>query len=135
MLERRRAPRPPLPTASLKKWRICGSPGYATAAPFWKMKNWPRSCAWPYPNAVKRARRAAGAVEAKGTPAEVALRLLALKPMFNWSVDELQREVRANLVYREFTRIGGGKVPDDKTTGRLPRQLGLRRWSSSIGGR
>ena len=33
------------------------------------------------------------------------LRLLALKHMFNWSFDELQREVRANLVYREFTRI------------------------------
>jgi IS5 family transposase len=32
--------------------------------------------------------------------------------------------VRANLVYREFTRVGGGKVPDDKTRGRLARQLG-----------
>ncbi len=31
----------------------------------------------------------------------------------------------ANLVYREFTRIeNGGKVPDDKTMGRLGRQLG-----------
>jgi IS5 family transposase len=27
-------------------------------------------------------------------------------------------------VYRQFTRIGGGKVPDDKTMGRLARQLG-----------
>jgi transposase, IS5 family len=60
----------------------------------------------------------------KGTPAEVVLRLLALKHMFNWSYDEVHREVRANLVYREFTRIGGGKVPDDKTMGRLARQLG-----------
>ncbi len=60
----------------------------------------------------------------KGTPAEVVLRLLALKHMFNWSYDELHREVRANLVYRDFTRIGGGKVPDDKTMGRLTRQLG-----------
>jgi len=60
----------------------------------------------------------------KGTPAEVVLRLLALKHMFNWSYDEMHREVRANLVYREFTRIGGGKVPDDKTMGRLARQLG-----------
>src|SRR5213079_3676208 len=51
-------------------------------------------------------------------------RLLALKHMFNWSYDEMHREVRANLVYREFTRIGGGKVPDDKTMGRLARQLG-----------
>ena len=32
--------------------------------------------------------------------------------------------MRANLVYREFTRVGGGKVPDDKTRGRLARQLG-----------
>jgi transposase, IS5 family len=60
----------------------------------------------------------------KGTPAEVVLRLLALKHMFHWSYDEMHREVRANLVYREFTRIGGGKVPDDKTMGRLARQLG-----------
>src|ERR1700680_2540843 len=60
----------------------------------------------------------------KGTPAEVVLRLLALKHMFNWSYDELHREVRANLVYREFTRIGGGKVPDEQTMGRLARQLG-----------
>ena len=54
----------------------------------------------------------------------MVLRLLALKHMFNWSYDEMQREVRANLVYREFTRMGGGKVPDDKTMGRLARQLG-----------
>jgi IS5 family transposase len=47
-----------------------------------------------------------------------------LKHMRNWSYQELAREVRANLVYREFTRIGGGKVPDDKTMGRLGRQLG-----------
>jgi IS5 family transposase len=60
----------------------------------------------------------------KGTPADVVLRLLALKHMFNWSYDEMHREVRANLVYREFTRLGGGKVPDDKTMGRLARQLG-----------
>ena len=43
--------------------------------------------------------------------------------MRNWSFAVLAREVRANLVYREFTRIGGGKVPDDKTMGRLTRQL------------
>jgi transposase, IS5 family len=58
------------------------------------------------------------------TPAEVVLRVLLLKHMRNWSYQELAREVRANLVYREFTRIGGGKVPDDKTMGRLGRQLG-----------
>jgi IS5 family transposase len=44
--------------------------------------------------------------------------------MRDWSYEELAREVRANLVYREFTRIGGGKVPDDKSISRLGRQLG-----------
>ena len=29
-----------------------------------------------------------------------------------------------NLVYREFTRVGGEKVPDDRTMGNLARQLG-----------
>lgn len=58
-----------------------------------------------------------------GTPAEVVLRMLLLKHMRDFSFQELSREVRANLVYRQFTRIGGGKVPDDKTMGRLARQL------------
>jgi IS5 family transposase len=62
-----------------------------------------------------------------GTTAEVVLRMLVLKHMRHWSFEELSREVRANLVYREFTRIGGGKVPDDKTMGRLARQLGPER--------
>jgi IS5 family transposase len=58
------------------------------------------------------------------TPAEVVLRMLLLKHMRGWSFEDVSREVRANLVYREFTGIGGGKVPDDKTMGRLARQLG-----------
>lgn len=58
------------------------------------------------------------------TPADVALRLLLLKHIRNWSYRILVREVRANLVYRDFTRIGGGAVPDDKTIGRIGRQLG-----------
>ena len=58
------------------------------------------------------------------TTAEVILRLLLLKHLRDWSFADLTREVRANLVYREFTRIGGGKVPDDKTVSRLARQLG-----------
>jgi IS5 family transposase len=58
-----------------------------------------------------------------GTPAEVVLRMLLLKHMRDYSFQELSREVRANLVYREFTRVGGGKTPDDKTMGRLARQL------------
>jgi IS5 family transposase len=59
-----------------------------------------------------------------GTTAEVALRMLLLKHIRGWSYEETTREVRANLVYREFTGVGGGKVPDDKTLGRLARQLG-----------
>ena len=35
-----------------------------------------------------------------GTPAEVVLRLLILKHVRNWSYEVLEREVRANLVYR-----------------------------------
>lgn len=58
------------------------------------------------------------------TSAEVVLRMALLKHIRNWSFEALTREVRANLVYRQFTRIGGGKVPDDKTMGRLVRQLG-----------
>ena len=53
-----------------------------------------------------------------GTPAEVVLRLLVLKHMRNWSYGVLEREVRANLVYRDFTRVGGTQMPDAKTMGR-----------------
>jgi IS5 family transposase len=49
---------------------------------------------------------------------------LVLKHMKNWSYAELEREVRANLVYREFTRIGMGAVPDEKTMVRLGQALG-----------
>jgi IS5 family transposase len=59
-----------------------------------------------------------------GTPAEVVLRLLLLKHMRNWSYAVLEREVRANLVYRQFTRIGAQKVPDAKTLGKLAVVLG-----------
>ncbi len=54
----------------------------------------------------------------RGAPAEMVLRLLVLKHVRNWSYAIVEREVRANLVYRDFTRIGGGKVPDAKTMGR-----------------
>ena len=60
----------------------------------------------------------------KGTPAEVVLRLLVLKHIRNWSYDVLEREVRANLVYRDFTRVGGTKMPDAKTMGRWGVALG-----------
>ena len=53
----------------------------------------------------------------RGTPAEVVLRLLVLKHIRNLSFDAVEREVRANLVYRDFTCVGGGKMPDAKTMG------------------
>jgi transposase, IS5 family len=59
-----------------------------------------------------------------GAPAEVVLRLLVLKHMRNWSYSVLEREVRANLVYRDFTRVGGAKMPDAKTMGRWGTALG-----------
>src|SRR5271169_1143944 len=62
------------------------------------------------PNSRRRGRQ--------GTPAEVVLRLLILKHIRNWSYAVLEREVRANLVYRNFTRVGGAKMPDAKTMGR-----------------
>jgi transposase, IS5 family len=64
-----------------------------------------------YPQSRRRGR--------EQTPAEVVLRLLLLKHIRNWSYDVLEREVRANLVYRAFTRIGDEKVPDAKTLARL----------------
>jgi Transposase domain (DUF772) len=47
----------------------------------------------------------------RGAPAEMVLRLLVLKHVRNWSYEVLEREVRANLVYRDFARVGGGKMP------------------------
>jgi IS5 family transposase len=58
------------------------------------------------------------------TPSEIVLRLLLLKHVRNWSYQTLEREVRANLVYRSFARIGGEKVPDAKTLGRLGQVVG-----------
>ena len=54
----------------------------------------------------------------RGAPAEMVLRLLVLKHLRHWSYATLEREVRTNLMYRAFTRVGGGKVPDAKTMGR-----------------
>jgi len=63
-----------------------------------------------HPRSLSRGRR--------GNPAEMVLRLLVLKHVRNWSYEVLEREVRANLVYREFTRVGAGKMADAKTMGR-----------------
>jgi IS5 family transposase len=60
----------------------------------------------------------------RGTPAEVVLRLLLLKHIRNWGYEVVEREVRANLVYRDFTRVGASKAPDAKTMGRWGLALG-----------
>lgn len=60
----------------------------------------------------------------RGTPADVVMRLLLLKHIRNWSYEVLEREVRANLVYRDFTRVGASKAPDAKTMGRWGLALG-----------
>jgi IS5 family transposase len=59
-----------------------------------------------------------------GTPAEVVLRMLLLKHLYRWSYDTLEHEVRANLVYRAFARVGVGAVPDAKTILKIARVLG-----------
>ena len=59
-----------------------------------------------------------------GTPAEVVLRMLVLKHLYRWSYDELEREVRANLVYRGFARIGDARGPDAKTILKIAQTLG-----------
>jgi IS5 family transposase len=58
-----------------------------------------------------------------GTPAEVAVRMLVLKHLKDWSYEQLQWEVTGNLVYRHFCRIDGGNVPDAKTMVRLGQLL------------
>src|ERR1051325_6086243 len=78
----------------------------------------------PVYEALRRRRPKSGTRGRKGTPAEVALRMLAPAHMRNWSFDVLEREVRANLVYRVFTRVGAEKVPDAKTLARIECALG-----------
>src|SRR2546426_6111590 len=70
-----------------------------------------------------------------GTPAEVVIRMLILKHLFDWSYDDLEREVRANLVYRMFTRIDAGEVPDAKTILKIARALGpdvIAQWHRQV---
>jgi IS5 family transposase len=68
-----------------------------------------------FPQSSRRGRR--------GTPAEVALRLLVLKHLKNWSYEQVEWEVKGNLVYRYFCRIDAGSVPDAKTMVRLGQLL------------
>jgi IS5 family transposase len=66
--------------------------------------------------AVLRRRHAQSARRGRpSTPAEVVLRMLALKHLRRWSYDRLEWEVTGNIVYRRFCRIDAQKVPDAKT--------------------
>ena len=58
-------------------------------------------------------------------PADMVLRLLILKHIRNWSYEVLEREVRANLVYRDFTHVGAGKIAGRQDDG----PLGLGAWA------
>src|SRR5271170_5827857 len=49
-----------------------------------------------------------------GVPAEVVLRLLILKHIRNWSYGVLEREVRANLVYRTSAAWAAPRCPTPK---------------------
>jgi IS5 family transposase len=69
-----------------------------------------------HPQSRRRGRR--------GTPAEVVLRMLLLKHLYRWSYDTLEYEVRTNLVYRAFARVGSDAVPDAKTILKIARVLG-----------
>jgi transposase, IS5 family len=60
----------------------------------------------------------------KQTPAEVVLRMLVLKHANNWSFEETEHQVRANVVCREFARVGLEKVPDAKVIGKIAKMLG-----------
>jgi IS5 family transposase len=63
-----------------------------------------------------RGRRAQSARRGRyGTPAEVVLRLQALKHLKDWSFEQLEWEVKGNVAYRHFCRIHAGKVPDSTT--------------------
>src|SRR5947199_339869 len=70
------------------------------------------------------ARTCTGSSRARTRPTRSMCRRRMLKHVRNWSYAIVEREVRTNLVYRDFTRVGGGKVPDAKTMGRWGVALG-----------
>jgi len=88
--------------------RLLADPELVNIVPQVLLKRWPQS--------ATRGRLS--------TPAEVVLRLLVLKHVRNWSYGVLAREVRANLVYRQFTRMGPRRMPHPKTLGKLGLLLG-----------
>ena len=68
--------------------------------------------------ALAKRRRLSRTRGRRGFSAEVVVRLLVLKHARNWSYAVLEREVRANLIYRKFTRVGFAKMADAKTMGK-----------------
>ena len=92
--------------------KICGNRGWRMSTQCWPMKRWSQLSTRHWCSAIPKA---AGAAD---RASEVVLRLLILKHIRNWSYAILEREVRANLVYRDFTRVGAAKMPDAKTMGR-----------------
>jgi len=68
--------------------------------------------------ALAKRRRLSRTRGRRGFSAEVVVRLLVLKHARNWSYAVLEREVRANLIYRKFTRVGMAKMADAKTMGK-----------------
>ncbi len=60
----------------------------------------------------------------RGTPADVALRLLVLQRVKGWTFDETEREVRTSLAYRWVSHVYLGRVPDAKTLLRLSQVIG-----------
>ena len=72
-----------------------------------------------------------------GTPAEVVIRMLILKHLFDWSYDDLEREVRANLVYRDVHphRCRRSARREDDSEDRARARPGGHRAVASTGGR
>jgi len=44
--------------------------------------------------------------------------------IFDWSLDDVEREVKASWLYRQLARVGAGTVPDQKTLARPALALG-----------
>jgi IS5 family transposase len=57
------------------------------------------------------------------TPAEVLLRLLVVKHLYQWSYQETEERVADSLVLRWFTQVYFRRVPDDTT---------LLRWAHTL---
>ncbi len=75
------------------------------------------------PHALQQRRPRSRTHGRPGPPAEVVLRMLGLKHTRDGSFADLEREVRGNLLYCEFTHIEAEKVPDAKNLGRRAQAL------------